>query len=90
MDSAFVNIISWIRWEAAKGQTVGHAEKCNSREQRCFPTTKTSALFGQIRTDYWGSRQTRYREPVRFGGPIIIEKLLNINLFGSLDLLRPR
>ncbi len=38
----------------------------------------------------WRSRQTRYRELAQFGGPIIIEKLLNADLFGSLDLLRPR
>ena len=52
--------------------------------------TTTSALFCQMdeRTG-WGERQTRHGELVRLGGPKIIEKLLNADLFGSLGLLRP-
>ena len=47
-------------------------------------------IFCQIyeRTS-WGSRQTRHGELVHFGGPIIIEKLLNADLFGGLGLFRP-
>jgi len=46
-DSVYVDIISRMRWTVVKRRTVGLAEKCNSIEQRYFPTTITSALLYQ-------------------------------------------
>jgi hypothetical protein len=34
----------------------------------------------------WRSRLTQYRELVRFGGPIVIEKVLKVDRFPSLFL----
>jgi len=47
-DSAYADIVSWMRCAVAKKRTVGLAEKCNSTKQRCFPTRITSALLYQI------------------------------------------
>src|SRR5258706_4565334 len=46
--SAYADIINRMRLTVAKRQTVGLAERRNSKEQRCFPTTRTSACFCQI------------------------------------------
>ena len=37
-----------MRWTTAKRRTVGLGEKCNSNEQRYFPTITASALLYQI------------------------------------------
>jgi len=79
-----------MRWAVGKRQTVGLAEKCNSKEQRYFPTITTSALLHQCWADSLGWWPTRDRELVLFGGPIRIERLPNVDLFDILVLLRPR
>ena len=53
-DFAYADIISWMRWTIAR-RTVGLVEKCNSNEQRYFPTTITSVFLYQIWADRLGS-----------------------------------
>jgi hypothetical protein len=50
--SAYADIISWRGWAVAKVRTVSFAEKSNSRDPLCFPTTIVSIhLFQRKFTD---------------------------------------
>jgi hypothetical protein len=53
-ESAYANISSRLEMGLAKRRTVAVVENCNFREQRCFPTTTTSAFLYQIYKDMGG------------------------------------
>jgi len=54
IDSAYSNIISWLRSGIARRRTVAFAENRKVRAQRCSPTSTTSVLMRQISADWFG------------------------------------
>ena len=47
-DSAYANMVSWLRRRVARGHTSVFAWNCKSREKLRFPMTTTSVLRHQV------------------------------------------
>ena len=88
-DSDYTTVVSRLRYEVAKRQTVEFVENRICREKVCFPMTTTSAILIRYEQPGWGSRLTWHHEFVCFGGPINIKKIFNIDLFDNLFLPCP-
>ena len=84
------HFISWPRSAIARRRTVESAESCTSREQRCFPTTTTSAFSISCQRAGWWSQLTWYRELALGRSPVLIENPLKVGRFARLSVLRPK
>ena len=84
-----MNVVSRLRWEV---QMTNSRIRGELEFESASMLSDDDDLCASIRHEQAArvrTRLTRYREIVFFGGPIGIEKLVNVDIFRGLVLLRP-